>query len=89
MMQSFIDEFLAENCRGEELLAERLKHFCALRQLALMAASGVCRNSLWPYDPNATDRAAVELPEGTCDDARQRRIIQSTRLSMVCCTRRT
>lgn len=39
-MQSFIDEFLAENCRGEELLAERLKHFCALRQLALMAASG-------------------------------------------------
>lgn len=39
-MQSFIDEFLAENCRGEELLAERLKHFCTLRQLALMAASG-------------------------------------------------
>ena len=39
-MQSFIDEFLAENCRGEELLAERLKHFCTLRQLALMAMSG-------------------------------------------------
>ena len=38
-MQSFIDEFLAENCRGEALLAERLKHFCTFRQLALMAAS--------------------------------------------------
>ena len=39
-MQSFIDEFLAENCRGEALLAERLKHFCTFRQLALMASSG-------------------------------------------------
>ena len=39
-MQSFIDEFLAENCRGEALLAERLKHFCTFRQLALMAATG-------------------------------------------------
>ena len=39
-MQSFIDEFLAENCRGEALLAERLKHFCSFRQLALMASAG-------------------------------------------------
>ena len=39
-MQSFIDEFLAENCRGEALLAERLKHFGAFRQLALMASAG-------------------------------------------------
>lgn len=39
-MQPFIDEFLAENCRGEALLAERLKHFCTFRQLALMASSG-------------------------------------------------
>ena len=39
-MQSFIDEFLAENCRGEALLAERLKHFCTFRQLALMASAG-------------------------------------------------
>ena len=39
-MQSFIDEFLAENCRGEALLAERLKHFCTFRQLAMMASAG-------------------------------------------------
>ena len=39
-MQSFIDEFLAENCRGEALLAERLRHFCSFRQLALMASAG-------------------------------------------------
>ena len=39
-MQSFIDEFLAENCRGEALLAERLRQFCAFRQLALMASAG-------------------------------------------------
>ena len=39
-MQPFIDEFLAENCRGEALLAERLKHFCAFRQLSLMASAG-------------------------------------------------
>lgn len=40
MMQSFIDEFLAVNCRGEALLAERLKQFCTFRQLALMASAG-------------------------------------------------
>ena len=39
-MQSFIDEFLAENCRGETLLAERLTHFCTFRQLSLMASAG-------------------------------------------------
>ena len=39
-MQPFIDEFLAENCRGEALLAERLTHFCTFRQLALMASAG-------------------------------------------------
>ena len=39
-MQSFIDEFLAENCRGEALLAERLNRFVTLRQLALMASAG-------------------------------------------------
>ena len=39
-MQSFIDEFLAENCRGEALLAERLTRFCTFRQLALMASAG-------------------------------------------------
>ena len=39
-MQSFIDEFLAENCRGEALLAERLNRFVTFRQLALMASAG-------------------------------------------------
>ena len=39
-MQSFIDEFLAENCRGETLLAERLNRFVTFRQLALMASAG-------------------------------------------------
>ena len=39
-MQSFIDEFLAENCRGEALLAERLNRFVTIRQLALMASAG-------------------------------------------------
>ena len=39
-MQSFIDEFLAENCRGEALLAERLNRFVTFRQLALRASAG-------------------------------------------------
>lgn len=39
-MQSFVDEFLAENCRGEALLAERLNRFVTFRQLALMATAG-------------------------------------------------
>ena len=39
-MQSFIDRFLAENCRGEDLLAERLKRFGMFRQLSLMASAG-------------------------------------------------
>ena len=39
-MQSFIDEFIAENCRGEALLAERLNRFVTFRQLALMASAG-------------------------------------------------
>ena len=39
-MQSFIDEFVAENSRGESLLAERLKRFGMFRQLALMASVG-------------------------------------------------
>ena len=39
-MQSFIDEFLAENCRGEALLTERLNRFVMFRQLALMATAG-------------------------------------------------
>ena len=39
-MQPFIDKFLAENCRGEALLAERLNRFVTFRQLALMASAG-------------------------------------------------
>ena len=39
-MQPFIDDFLAENCRGEALLTERLNRFVMLRQLALMASAG-------------------------------------------------
>ena len=39
-MKPFIDEFLAENCRGEALLSERLNRFVMLRQLALMASEG-------------------------------------------------
>lgn len=39
-MQSFIDEFLAENCRGEAPLSERLNRFVMVRQLALMASAG-------------------------------------------------
>lgn len=39
-MKPFIDEFLAENCRGEALLAERLNRFVTFRQLALMASAG-------------------------------------------------
>ena len=39
-MQPFIDRFLAENCRGEAFLAERLGRFGMLRQLALMASAG-------------------------------------------------
>ena len=39
-MQSFIDRFLAENCRGEDFLAERLKRFGMVRQLSLMASVG-------------------------------------------------
>ena len=39
-MQLFIDRFLAENCRSEELLAERMKRFGMIRQLALMAVAG-------------------------------------------------
>ena len=39
-MKPFIDEFLAENCRGEALLTERLNRFVMLRQLALMASAG-------------------------------------------------
>ena len=65
--KSFLDVF--ESCRNKRLRGQSLR-----RCLETLAESGVCRNSLWPYDPNATDRAAVELPEGTGDDARQRRI---------------
>ena len=39
-MLPFIDRFLAENCRGEAFLAERLGRFGMLRQLALMASAG-------------------------------------------------
>lgn len=39
-MLPFIDRFLAENCRGESLLSERLKRFGMLRQLSLMASAG-------------------------------------------------
>lgn len=65
--RSFLDVF--ESCQNKRLRGQSLR-----RCLETLAESGVCRNSLWPYDPNATDRAAVELPEGTGDDARQRRI---------------
>lgn len=39
-MRSFIDEFVAENCRGEAFLTERLQRFAMFRQLALMASAG-------------------------------------------------
>ena len=55
-------------------MIKRLRGQSLRRCLETLAESGVCRNSLWPYDPNAVDRAAVELPEGTRDDARRRRI---------------
>ena len=65
--RSFLDVF--ESCQNKRLRGQSLR-----RCLETLAESGVCRNSLWPYDPNAVDRAAVELPVGTRDDARRRRI---------------
>ena len=65
--KSFLDVF--ESCQNKRLRGQSLR-----RCLETLAESGVCRNSLWPYDPNAADRAVAELPDGTRDDARRRRI---------------
>ena len=65
--KSFLDVF--ESCQNRRLRGQSLR-----RCLETLAESGVCRNSLWPYDPNAVDRAADKLPDGTRDDARRRRI---------------
>lgn len=65
--KSFLDVF--ESCQNRRLRGQSLR-----RCLETLAESGVCRNSLWPYDPNAIDRATSELPDGTRDDARRRRI---------------
>ena len=65
--RSFLDVF--ESCQNKRLRGQSLR-----RCLETLVESGVCRNSLWPYDPNAIDRAASELPDGTRDDARRRRI---------------
>ncbi|MBR2941704.1 MAG: C1 family peptidase [Kiritimatiellae bacterium] len=65
--KSFLDVF--ESCQNKRLRGQSLR-----RCLETLVESGVCRNSLWPYDPNAIDRAASELPDGTRDDARRRRI---------------
>ena len=65
--KSFLDVF--ESCQNKRQRGQSLR-----RCLETLAESGVCRNSLWPYDPNAVDRAANELPDGTRDDARRRRI---------------
>lgn len=65
--KSFLDVF--ESCQNKRLRGQSLR-----RCIETLAESGVCRNSLWPYDPNAVDRAAAELPDGTRDDARRRRI---------------
>ena len=65
--QSFLEVF--ESCLDKRLRGQSLR-----RCLETLAESGVCRNSLWPYDPNAADRAVAELPDGTRNDARRRRI---------------
>ena len=65
--KSFLDVF--ESCQNKRLMGQSLR-----RCLETLAESGVCRNSLWPYDPNAVDRATSEMPDGTRDDARRRRI---------------
>ena len=49
--KSFLDVF--ESCQNKRLRGQSLR-----RCLETLAESGVCRNSLWPYDPNAVDRAA-------------------------------
>ena len=69
--KSFLDVF--ESCQNKRLRGQSLR-----RCLETLAESGVCRNSLWPYDPNAVDRAANELPDGTKDDARRRRIARQS-----------
>ena len=65
--RSYLDIF--ESCQRKRLRGQSLR-----RCLETLAESGVCRNSLWPYDPNAVDRAVAELPDGTREDARRRRI---------------
>ena len=69
--KSFLDVF--ESCQNKRLRGQSLR-----RCLETLAESGVCRNSLWPYDPNAVDRAADEFPDGTRDDARRRRIARQS-----------
>ena len=69
--KSFLDVF--ESCQNKRLRGQSLR-----RCLETLAESGVCRNSLWPYDPNAVDRATVALPDGTRADARRRRIARQS-----------
>ena len=69
--KSFLDVF--ESCQNKRLRGQSLR-----RCLETLAESGVCRNSLWPYDPNAVDRATVVLPDGTRADARRRRIARQS-----------
>ena len=69
--QSFLDVF--ESCQNKRMRGQSLR-----RCLETLAESGVCRNSLWPYDPNAVDRAVIKLPEGTRDDALRRRIARQS-----------
>lgn len=69
--RSYLDVF--ESCQNKRIRGQSLR-----RCLETLAESGVCRNSLWPYDPNAADRAAGELPDGTRDDARRRRIARKS-----------
>ena len=69
--KSFLDVF--ESCQNKRLRGQSLR-----RCLETLAESGVCRNSLWPYDPNAVDRAVVALPDGTRDDARRRKIARQS-----------
>ena len=62
-MLPFIDRFLAENCRGESLLSERLKRFGMLRQLSLMASAGSEVRAGAPGSDGADLAAAVGADE--------------------------
>ena len=65
-MQPFIDEFLAENCRGEALLSERLSRFVMFRKLALMASAGEEVRA----GASGSDEEGRATPEGLDDEVR-------------------